>query len=308
MDELPVLEAGDLLVAAPELTTVESAGTSIDVGAGVARVSRRLGVGVAAYDATVHLDSAGQQREVPALREMQVPALGRPPRAPRPLTYDERDPWDRRILGDAIDLGRRLEGLADGYTQNLSPGEGRTPGFFRLVLPSLEDDAELDDLLEPDRPTGETLIGAAIADLGEHGTFPDRWSAVFGFRDEGAEWGLVALDQEVSSTPLLGTVEQAIGASPLGFVSEVAAPPPGGATATTSPPATGPPPTTPGTTTPPPGSAPPPTTSPPPPTTTPPPPTPPPLDPEPLAPELEPVTEPVVDLVGGIVDGLIAPG
>lgn len=312
MDELPVLEAGDLLVAAPERTTVESAGTSIDVGAGVARVSRRLGVGVAAYDATVHLDSAGQQREVPALREMQVPALGRPPRAPRPLTYDERDPWDRRILGEAIALGERLEAMASSYTQSLAPNEGRSPGFFRVVLPGLEDDAELNELLEPDRPTGETLIGAAITDLGQEGTFPTRWSSVFGFRDQGAEWGLVALDQDVSSTPLLGSVEEAIGSSPLTFIDdELAAPPqsggptiqPGPTTPTTAPPGT-PTTTPPPPTTAPPGTNPPPTTPPPPPTA------PNPLDPEaePLVPALEPVTDPVTDLIGGIVGGLLGPG
>lgn len=314
MDELPVLEAGDLLVAAPERAVVESAGTNIDVGAGVARVSRRLGVGVASYDATVRLDSAGQEREVPALREMQVPALGRPPSAPRPLTYDERDPWDRRILGEAIALGERLEAMASSYTQSLAPSEGRSPGFFRLVLPGLEDDAELTELLEPDRPTGETLIGAAIADLGRQGTFPSRWSSVFGFRDQGAAWGLVALDQEVSSPPLLGSIEEAIGSSPLTFVDAEPAAPSSPGDPTTAPGT--PPSSTP--TTDPPGSPPTSPPPPPPPTTAPPPPTPPPtaptapnpLDPEeePLVPELEPATDPVTDLVGGIIGGLLGPG
>lgn len=317
MGERPVLEAGDLLVAAPERSGIEAAGTAVDIAAGAARVSRQLGVGVAAYDGLVHIDSAGQEREVPALREMQVPALGRPPRAPRPLTYDAEDPWDRRILGDAIALGERLEGLATNYTQNLSPGEGRTVGFFKLVLPGLEDETELDALLEPDRPTGETLIGAAIADLGRQGSFPARWSSVFGFRDQGAEWGLVALDQDVSGSPLLGTIEQAIASSPLGFVEgELASAPPGGPVSPPTQPPGSTPTTSPGSPTTSPTSPPrssPTTTSPPPPSAPGPldplvPPDPSqPEEPAPLAPEVQPVVEPVTDLVGGIVDGLLGP-
>lgn len=308
MGEVPVLEAGDLLVAAPEASRVEAAGTLVEVREGAAQVSRSFGMGVSAYDGDVLLDSAGQEREVRALREMRVPALGRPPREPRPVTYDDDDPWDRRFLGAAIDLGRRLEQLATGYTGSLPPGEGRTPGFFRIVLPGLEDEDEFDaDLLDPAWAPGETLVGAAIADLGRHGTFRERWSAVFGFRDDGAEWGLVALDQEVSSTPLLGTIEQAVSASPFGFVDEVAAPPDAGSPdepgAPGEPPGSAPPGTAPPGTSPP-GTAPPPTN--PPPTTSPPPPTTAPDDT--LSPILDPVVEPVTEVVGGLLGGLLDSG
>jgi hypothetical protein len=288
MGEVPELEAGDLLVSAPRSTTVEAAGTKAVVQGGVAQVSRSLGMGVAAYDAEVLLDSAGQERTVPALREMRVPALGRPPQAPRPLAYDKDDPWDRRLLGSAIDLGDRLEALADGYTQNLREGEGRTPGFFRLVLPDLDDEPAFDaDLIELERPPGDTLIGAAITVLGRRGDFAERWASVFAFKDEGARWGLVALDQSVPGQPLLGAVEDAVSSSPLAFVE--AAPP---ATVPSSPTTTSPTPTT--TTTPP--STAPPSTSPP---------LTPQLPDEPLTPTLEPVVDPVTEAVTGIVNGLL---
>lgn len=294
MAPTPVLEAGDLLVTAPKTLTISAAGTKLEVAAGAAQVSRSLGVGVAAYDGIVHLSSAGVTRDVPALREMRVPALGRPPRLPRPLDYRASDPWDRRFLGEAIDLGRTLEALANGYTQNLNPGEGRTPGFFRLVLPALDNQpAFAADLIDLTKPPGETLIGAAITELGRRGGFVDRWRSVFGFRDQGAEWGLVALDQGVSGTPLLGAIEQAVSFSPLTF----AAPPRGrpatdlgggGGSPTTTVPTTRP--TTPTTT--------PPTTTPPttPPTTVP---------PNPLTPVLEPVLEPALDAVSGLIGGLL---
>lgn len=308
MGRTPELEAGDLLVSAPDEAEVVAAGTSLVIEGGAARVSRALGVGVGAYDADVHLDSAGQEREVPGLREMQVPALGRPPQEPRPLTYEAEDPWDRRFLGEAMELGLRLEAIADGYTQNLDPGEGRTPGFFRLVLPGLEDEDEFGvDLIDTDRAPGETLVGAAITELGRRGRFAERWQSVFGFRDEGAAWGLVALDQEVSGTPLLGTIEEAIGASPLTFVdAPVALGPTTPTTATPGSPGSPGSPSSPTTTAP----SSPTTTSPLSPPTTPAPT----LPEDPITPTLEPVLEPVVqpvtdlvnDLVGGLL-GLIAP-
>src|SRR5690606_7698895 len=131
-------------------------------------------------------------------------------------SYDADDPWDRRYLAAAVEVGETLQSLAQGYTNNLNPGEGRTPGFFRLVLPGLDDEPEFSgDLIDGERPPGETLIGAAITDLGRRGSFVQRWSSVFTFRDQGALWGLVALDQDVSGTPLLGTVQEAIADSPL---------------------------------------------------------------------------------------------
>ncbi|MEX2292344.1 MAG: hypothetical protein WD691_01050 [Acidimicrobiales bacterium] len=288
MATTPVLEAGDLLVTAPEQSTISVAGSTLVVANGAAHVARSLGMVVAAYEGAVHLDSAGIEREVPALREMHVPALGRPPRLPRPLDYNASDPWDRRFLGAAIDLGRTLESLANGYTLNLNRGEGRTPGFFRIVLPGLRDEPQFGaSLIDLAMPSGETLIGAAITHLGSRGDFVQRWHSVFGFRTEGAEWGLVALDQAVSRTPLLGSIERAVGTSPLIF----AAPVPEGDGQSTPPSGPRPPAPTPTTV--------PPTTPP-----TSPPPTQP-LPDNPVTPVLEPVLEIVGDTASGLVSGLL---
>ena len=305
MAKVPEVEAGDVLVSTPGKATLRAAGTTFVVDDGAAQVSRALGVGVAVYDAEVRLDSAGQERAVPALREMRVPALGRPPQVPKPLAYDDHDPWDRRFLGAAIDLGDRLEALAQGYTSNLRPGEGRSVGFFRMVLPGLDGEPRFSaDLIDLDRPPGETLVGAAITDMGRRGDFAERWESVFRFRDQGARWGLVALDQAVSGEPLLGAIEDAVSASPLEFALPPTSP-------SSSPTATPPPATGEGQ-----GTAPPTTVAPsptttgaPPPTTTPT--TPPPLAPltpspsEPLTPALEPVVEPATELITGLVDGLL---
>lgn len=313
MGDRPVLEAGDLLVSTPESVGLDVDGTEVEVTDGAARLTRAFGMSVAAYDADVALDSAGVLAEVPALRQMVVPDLGRPPQKPRPVAPDAEDSWDLRYLGAAMDLGDRLEDIADGLTGFLPEGEGRTPGFFRLVLPGLEDEADFGaDLLEPrlDAEPGETLIGAAITERGERGRFEERWDAVFAFRDEGADWGIVALDQAVRSAPLIGSVEEALNASVEQAAVTQPAPDPGlpgtpdpsggtdggidgGSGSGDGPPA---PPTTA-----PPGTQPPPT---PPPTTPPAPPVTVPETPEVLDPVVDPVADLLDDLVGGLLGGL----
>jgi hypothetical protein len=126
-------------------------------------------------------------------------------------------------------------------------------------LPALDQEPEFTaDLVDAgSRPQGETLIGAAIASLGRRGSFTDRWKAIFDFHQQGAEWGLVALDQGVDGEPLLGAVEQALNGTTFEFAAAPAASPtttaPGaGNTTTTSPPPGTPPPTTPPPTSPPP--------------------------------------------------------
>jgi hypothetical protein len=306
VQDLPQVEAGSVLVlAGDDPARVRSAGTEVEVATGAVKVTRSLGMAVAAYDGLATLDSAGQERVVPALRQMLVPALGRPPRSPIPVTYDPGDPWDRRYLGAAMDLGERLEAMARGVTDNLAPGEGTTAAFYRQVLPGLrEEPAFTQALLEPGRPPGETLVGAAIADLGVRGSFPERWRATFGFRDQGAAWGLVALDQGVNRTPLLGSVEQAVADAPLDFVARPpSAPPPvppvEPAPTPVVPPPVVPPPEPPAEPTPPPAP------QPPPPTTLPPEPIRPPGFPEPPDGLLDPVVEPGAGLVADLVGSLL---
>jgi hypothetical protein len=313
MDKVPVLEAGDLLVSTPDSTRLEADGTDVVVREGAARLSRAFGMSASAYDADLELDSAGVESKVRALRQVAVPDLGRP-RPPRPVQYEDDDPWDRRFLGAAMAFEEDLEKLADELTGRLPRNEGRTAGFFRLVLPSLEDEdaftPELLSSIDPlHRDQGDTLIGAAITERGKRGSFDDRWRAVFDFRDEGAAWGIVALDQAVQSEPVFNDVELAFNTSANELVSAPVQEPssgggqPGGTDSggSATPPSSGGGGTDGGTrggggsTTP--------TTTP---NTLPPPISPPPTSPpsEPPA-QLDPVVEPVSDLVDDLLGGLL---
>jgi len=214
----PTLRSGDLLVHAPsEVLTVMSGAEEIAVR-GTARISRGLALLVASYEGSATVSSAARSVVVPALRQVAIPAAGLFPVRPSPLDFSPDDAWDQRYLSGAIGLSAELLGRSRGFSAQQVGTEGRTAGFFRALLPGLEAEPTFDSqMLSPSRLSGETLIGAAIALEGRKGSFLDRWTAIFGFHDEGAPWGLVAMDQEVDRVPLLAAIERAITRSPTSF-------------------------------------------------------------------------------------------
>ncbi len=242
----PVLMAGDLLVVSPDgPLAVEVTGAEVAVH-GDARISRGVALLVATYQGTAQVSAGGSTLAVPALRQAALPATGQFPTKATPLEYSPMDAWDQRYLSDAIELGNQLAARSEGFTGQLGPAEGRSFNYFRDLVPRLAAEPGFTaSLVNPARPPGDTLVGAAITLVGTRGTFAERWGAVFGFRDEGAPWGLVAADQGVNRVPLLETLEAAISRGPTQFASgpptrtPSALPPPrSGSTATTVPRAT----------------------------------------------------------------------
>ncbi len=221
-----LLLENDLLVHAPpgaRLTvSTEGADVIVSVAAQISRGPVRV---VSSYKGDVEVRSGDQSTAVPALRELSIGADGTGPGRPAPLSYNADDPWDRRQLGEAIEMGNELEARSKGFSGQLGTGDGRTADFLLELLPRLADEPSFAGLFDPVRPPGESLVGAAIALEGIRGSFAERWAAIFVFRDEGAQWGLVALDQGVTRAPLLAAVDAAIGRGPQFFG---AIPPPGG--------------------------------------------------------------------------------
>lgn len=224
------LLAGDALATGPAGVAIEADGTRITLQSGstdgAARIRRDLAVTTATYAGTTEVDSAGQRRDIPALRQLSVSSVGRPAAEADPLQYDPADPWDLRFLGEAIDLTRQLDSLARSFS---AQGIARTNASdYESLLPRLADEAAFDaSYLDPNRSTGDTLVGAAIAVLGGRGSFAERWEQIFDFRDDGAAWGLVALDQDVSDGAVLDDVTLALERSMQVEPPQVASPPVG---------------------------------------------------------------------------------
>ena len=195
----PVLLGGDVLVTTGTGELALTAGAVGVVVRGAAKVSGGQSVVVSSYTGSADVTVAGQTITVPALRQLVVPAAGPLPPTPTPVAYHAGDAWDMRYLGDAIALGNELDARSQGFSAQVGPTDGRTADFFRRLLdPLAAQPSFTDESLSVDRPPGETLVGAAIAVEGTMGSFDERWTEVFAFRDQGASWGLVALDQGVT--------------------------------------------------------------------------------------------------------------
>lgn len=289
VDRRPVLVAGDALVGGAPRASVR-VGPATVVARGPVKVDAE-GEVASVYAGVASVDGMGEGSDVHGLRRLALTPGARV----EPVVFDGTDPWDRRFLGEAIAFGEQLEALARGYTRDLPPGAGRTEGFFRTVLPALAAERDFGaDLLDPARPPGETLVGASIAVQGRRGSFRERWEQVFSFRAAGAAWGLVALDQRVSSAPVLETIEVAIAAPRRAPARSDRAPTPTPAPARTpAPTTTRPVPVPPPTSTTVPPVAPPPSVPP---------------EPEPEPGLLSPVLDPVSELVEGLLGALLGGG
>lgn len=208
------LVTGDVLVSSADDAPAEvvAGDTTVEV-TGVARVSRRLAVVVATYQGMANLESVTKEQLVPALRQVTVPAPGLPSR-PTPLQFAAADPWDQRYLGDAVDLGNQLVARGRGFTAQIGGGQDTGEAFLRQILPALRDQPFDASLLDTSQPVGDALVGAAITLEGTKGEFRERWMNVFGFHRDGAQWGIVALDQGVARQPLLAAVDAATGRVP----------------------------------------------------------------------------------------------
>lgn len=223
--QTPDVVAGDAVVVAGDDVHFTVGAVDVRLADGAARVHRALSVTVALYGGVAEVRSAGRELPggLPALRQVSVPATGLLPRAATPLLYDDRnpDPWDRRFLGAAIDLGIELDSRARGFTGQLGPRVSVDASLLRRVLPLLAEESEFGDglLIDVDRSAGEALVGAAIVVEGGGSKFGERWADVFSFRADGARWGLVALDQQVKRDALLGSITAAFGRSPVLFAS-----------------------------------------------------------------------------------------
>ena len=228
LDRRPVLVAGDVLGISGDGPLTLQAGDATAVVGGVGRLTRTLAVSVTSYRGRTELQSAGRALSIKAPRQATVAALGELPGAAQPIAYDDRDGWDRRYLANAIALGRELAAPVQTFTRSLRTGAGTEPGFYVQLLPELARQPSFgSDLLAAAPPTpGETLVGATIALAGRHGPFADRWAGVFAFRSQGAQWGLVAYDQDVTAADgIVTNLISALDRAPVDFALAAASGP-----------------------------------------------------------------------------------
>jgi hypothetical protein len=203
------LEGGDVLAEAPGTTTTIDGGSAIAaVRAGAAKLSRSASLLTGTYDGVVILRAGGRALEVPRLRQAITAGRSLLPSGVAPLEISADDEWDRRYLGRVLELDRQLVSYGRGFQAQLSPVTSETPSLYRTLVPPLASFPLTPETLAG-RTSAENLIGLVLVSL-DRGDLEGRLAHVFGLREQGARWGLVAFDRELAPDAVLALVARAL--------------------------------------------------------------------------------------------------
>lgn len=194
MGEIPLLRRGDLLVSAPDGTTLSAGAGDGQVAVGadsIVRLTRTAALRVGAYRGAATVTSARATRQVPTYRSADLVGAGDLTR-PRPLELRSADRWDRLHLGAALALDRELATIVEGLTAGRVDPRAM-PERVRRVLARPPAEATVADLVGERTPDLDSAVAVAVAGASSR-PFGDAWDHAVGFHDSGATWGLAALD------------------------------------------------------------------------------------------------------------------
>jgi hypothetical protein len=125
------------------------------------------------------------------------------------LQVDPGDPWDDRLLGDAINVGERLERFQEGVAFQLPRRGGRDA--VAAVLP-LDPETALRGL--PERASAGRLSEVLVASVVASAAAParnvapeDAFGQVMGLRGLGASWIVVAAEWPLGRSMIATLVE-----------------------------------------------------------------------------------------------------
>ena len=203
------LESGDLLVEARDARFNVDGGLAMMTVDGVAKLRRAVSLVSGVYEGKVLMRSGADALTVDRYRQAAAAGTGILPQQVDPLRLDSEDEWDQRILPKVIDLDTKLVRFGRDFETTLPAGLAVGPELFRQVVPDLSDEPITPTELAGRAP-GENLIGFVLVSH-DMGSFQERYNNIFGFRSEGASWGLIAADRDLSEVPVLNGMEFALG-------------------------------------------------------------------------------------------------
>ncbi|HUR78672.1 MAG TPA: hypothetical protein VMZ22_12050 [Acidimicrobiales bacterium] len=191
-DGAPRITRGDVLVQGQAFdVAMRSATVAIN---GVARVRQGLSLEVGLYRGGAVVRTVTETFGLPRLRRAIVAGVGGPASVTTaPLVINATDTWDRKFLGDAIELDAALSARSRGITMQLA-GRGKE------LIGQVAATAGWSDLtVLASQPIGEFVVAAELARAAKLGD--DAVPAALRLRADGASWGLIALEQGVRVLP-----------------------------------------------------------------------------------------------------------
>jgi hypothetical protein len=195
----PRITRGDALVEGQDFSVLASAANIVVDG--IARVRQQLSLEVGVYEGEAIVKTVTDSHAVPALRRAVIAGMaGSALGTTMPLMLAASDSWDRRLMGDALELDAALTSRSRGLTIQIAnaPAELRD----RVLATASSKWHELSPLSD-DEPLGELVVAAEIAKAA-HSTVAAMKEAVkdeLAQRAEGASWGVIAISRGVRTMP-----------------------------------------------------------------------------------------------------------
>lgn len=154
---------------------------------------------------------------VPGLQQVELrdPTL---PEEPTPLQYFAFDPWDTRLMADAIEIDRQVEAQQRGLERTYGDALRSLDFYDDFVLVDGELAAALGRLApralgESYGPPADTLVGVVVTQVIIDRAARDAVTAidtVARMRDDGAAWGLVLVGEDLGPEDLRGAFNLAL--------------------------------------------------------------------------------------------------
>lgn len=202
------LERGDLLLDSDGGLQASLGDTQIEAG-GTVRVSSGMAASISVYEGNATVRRPAQEREVPALRQLDLTAFRLAPGA-APLRYGPGDAWDQELLGEAIAFDGEVARLARGMEIEFGK-RPQPPSFYRefagrRALPVLSEAAPV-SRGRAFGPPSDVLLTMFVARTVAQGRLPDTIRQVAKLRAAGARWGLIAIEFDVASDRLVAALD-----------------------------------------------------------------------------------------------------
>jgi hypothetical protein len=174
---------------------------------GWVRVDADLSSRVGAYEGSARVGHDGRTVNVSRYRQVSFSA-GRFPRDTSPLRVSPLDPWDRRLLGDELELERTLR----SYLLGLASRPDLVASALRRLGAGGSSIDPIDGLdgAPVSFSSEELVIAASIADASQAGL-----ERVLRSRSEGASWAVIAAAMGAHADPVYSRFQEALNSSDL---------------------------------------------------------------------------------------------
>ena len=172
------------------------------------RLASGLASRVGVYEGAVTVHRPAQERQVAALRELDLSAFRLA--AAEPLQYQEADPWDQELLDAAIAFDGEAARLSRGMDVDLGRRPLRAQFYRQFAGPPVIDLLASQAAVTRGAafgPPSDVLLTVFVAEAAAGDAVAPAVRRVTDLRTAGARWGLIAMELDVPSQEVVAAID-----------------------------------------------------------------------------------------------------